>query len=1158
MTTTDAPSKELLHFPNFRRVWIRGSLILATMVAATVSTGANAGVFYRLQVVAESGTGDFIGFGPGPSINKKGKVAFISKLALGDSIGVWSPVGGVSDIASSFVSSNRSFGDSAQINDHDEVAAWNRRTGATPIGEVRIFRSATPNDSTVMVRGIPDFFPGGYDVLFQFPVINNTRNLEDRSQGGNLDGVCNGGESCVPQTAFGAFRADPLTRTLNTVNKNPQAGTDFGQFNERGINTIVSRPMMADDGRIVVRGNLPTNPVQLYDYDLSRVVQIGGAAEGFTALGAAPGITPDGKIVAFAGNRGNGDGVFLSFEGESGVRRLIRIAGENNVVPKPELGYDAARGKLFFKSIALDSRVAIVYTPDASGARDKSIVVSFMGTPNAASRVNPGNGKPFSFTDQLGLWTMRIDLNAALYVDDETEELVCVTRVSGSGAIPDPVGDDLRITPSHPKSGGPYIAAGPNGRCDTPNDDRTETLFSRTSPIPVVQIGDTIQQGAKSHVISALSTNFPLAQASFDTALSARTPRTGDHRVAFWAQAGSIQLIVKGDHLDSDQDGLLDHWEVEGLSLDGSGVDLDLPGMGADPFKRDLFVQMDWTLDRGGPLNYRHDPAPGVIQRLAQFYASAPALPNGIPAGIQLHVDAGSGLDAVGRVYSRNMHLGALRGGQTVVSPTGGPIDLLYMEKPGSVNFPGLVAVAFDTVKANYFWKYNRGAREYAFMHIVFADAHHGLPDNVNPIRGTVTRMTSDIDFVDVSNDALRINRGGHGVVITAGKGKGQFRRINLSGKIPSTDEPALQVSEPWSPLLDSTSQYMLLDGSSGLGGATTGYDGNFGPGKNLAITLASFPPMSVPTTSGMLSYLGTFSQQWKTLAHEMGHLVTLKHGGENHTNFKADFLSLMNYAYQLCPQGEEATDADGDPLLGAATCPIDDYSNQGDDVFPDWSNVNLKSSLNFAAVGNAFGRDPEIQPPLPPEERETMTYQQILTQFGPQDSTGPSVVVTVPASGANITKGTAIAVTFSALDLSTVARAEVVFDVNGDGSINETSEIFPAVRGSGNLWTASIPTSSGANGSRSISAHAYDRSGNSGLGRVVVSIGSTPVPVVGDVNGDGKVTCADAAAVRSSFGKRASQSGFNAAADVVKDGVINIRDLSFVTLRLPKGTKCP
>ena len=53
-------------------------------------------------------------------------------------------------------------------------------------------------------------------------------------------------------------------------------------------------------------------------------------------------------------------------------------------------------------------------------------------------------------------------------------------------------------------------------------------------------------------------------------------------------------------------------------------------------------------------------------------------------------------------------------------------------------------------------------------------------------------------------------------------------------------------------------------------------------------------------------------------------------------------------------------------------------------------------------------------------------------------------------------------------------------------------------------------------------------------------------------------MNCADFAVIRGAFGKRAGQTGWNARADVVEDGLIDIRDLAFVSQALPAGTQCP
>jgi hypothetical protein len=56
---------------------------------------------------------------------------------------------------------------------------------------------------------------------------------------------------------------------------------------------------------------------------------------------------------------------------------------------------------------------------------------------------------------------------------------------------------------------------------------------------------------------------------------------------------------------DADGDGLLDEWEVRGLDSDGDGtVDVDLPALGANPLRKDVFVEIDWMDGQscvGGP-----------------------------------------------------------------------------------------------------------------------------------------------------------------------------------------------------------------------------------------------------------------------------------------------------------------------------------------------------------------------------------------------------------------------------------------------------------------------------------------------------------------------------------------------------------------------------
>jgi hypothetical protein len=84
-------------------------------------------------------------------------------------------------------------------------------------------------------------------------------------------------------------------------------------------------------------------------------------------------------------------------------------------------------------------------------------------------------------------------------------------------------------------------------------------------------------------------------------------------------------------HPDSDRDGLLDGWEVDGLP------GLDLPALGASPLHRDVFVEMDWVK----PFKYPVKPSSEVLRRLVAIFQDATVdNPDGTP-GIRLHLELG-------------------------------------------------------------------------------------------------------------------------------------------------------------------------------------------------------------------------------------------------------------------------------------------------------------------------------------------------------------------------------------------------------------------------------------------------------------------------------------------------------------------------------------
>lgn len=112
--------------------------------------------------------------------------------------------------------------------------------------------------------------------------------------------------------------------------------------------------------------------------------------------------------------------------------------------------------------------------------------------------------------------------------------------------------------------------------------------------------------------------------------------------IAFEIPPGSCGT---GGGVDSDGDGLLDEWESHGVTIDPDGAGpvapqfVDLPAMGADPNKPDIFLQIDWMQD----VNHSHALTSGAIKKVVDAFAASPySSPTG-SVGINLHVDEGPG-----------------------------------------------------------------------------------------------------------------------------------------------------------------------------------------------------------------------------------------------------------------------------------------------------------------------------------------------------------------------------------------------------------------------------------------------------------------------------------------------------------------------------------
>jgi len=113
---------------------------------------------------------------------------------------------------------------------------------------------------------------------------------------------------------------------------------------------------------------------------------------------------------------------------------------------------------------------------------------------------------------------------------------------------------------------------------------------------------------------------------------------TYDAKITVEGMEFPIQSVIFGEFdspVDTDGDGIIDYWEINGLDYDLDGnLDIDFPGKGADPMHKDLFLELDYMSS--------HKPTQKVIDDVIAAFADAPSdsvnNPDGLK-GINLHID---------------------------------------------------------------------------------------------------------------------------------------------------------------------------------------------------------------------------------------------------------------------------------------------------------------------------------------------------------------------------------------------------------------------------------------------------------------------------------------------------------------------------------------
>lgn len=153
--------------------------------------------------------------------------------------------------------------------------------------------------------------------------------------------------------------------------------------------------------------------------------------------------------------------------------------------------------------------------------------------------------------------------------------------------------------------------------------------------------------------------------------------------------------------LDTDGDGLPDVWEKNGYTANGTFV--DLPGMGADPLHKDLFVWMDYMVRPGTtPVNFA--PSQTIIDNTKTVFANAPVQNPDGTTGINIHPVLGT--------------------------------QVTYVESLGVAGDYTQVWVQFDALKQDFF----NPAYAKAFRYMIWADTYN---------EGTSSGLARDIPAMD-------------------------------------------------------------------------------------------------------------------------------------------------------------------------------------------------------------------------------------------------------------------------------------------------------------------------------------------------------------------------------------------------------------------------
>jgi len=333
---------------------------------------------------------------------------------------------------------------------------------------------------------------------------------------------------------------------------------------------------------------------------------------------------------------------------------------------------------------------------------------------------------------------------------------------------------------------------------------------------------------------------------------------------------------------DADSDGLWDDWEQFGIDTNGDGTpDFDLPALGANPNRRNIFLEID----------FMDCATAGGDCAAGDTHSHRPKA-----AAVQAVIDAFANAP--------------------ITNPDGSTGITLRVDVGNAIAHQNFLAVGcgfgdagFNAVKADPANFGTTDPRRFVYHYALFNHRQ--------------ANTTSSSGCGELPGNDFIVSLGEWNTICV---GPGANRALNTT------------------PTGDDTSDGTVIYAGPNLTCNTTA--NATAPADDVQFIAVGNAPAADRDLDGIDDRtVGTIQQQAGTLMHEFGHNLNLRHGGDEGVNYKPNYISIMNYAFQT--DGIPPTDPDGAGPLRARI----DYSSA------DLADLNENNLNEPAGIGDGADR---------------------------------------------------------------------------------------------------------------------------------------------------------------------------------------------------------